>query len=77
MAKNDRYLHFGNLDIEGGKTIAGTCSSCRRVFLGKPNPGESIDDVLVLVRAEFEAHKCREDASQAAARIVREATEDR
>ena len=29
------------------------------------------------IKADFEAHKCDKDASQAAARIVREATEDK
>ena len=73
MVKRD--LKFGNLDLQTGKPISGVCSSCGRMFLGKPNAGERTDDVLLRVRAEFDAHNCREDASQAAFRTVREATE--
>jgi hypothetical protein len=37
---------------------------------------EDLDEVVKEIQAAFEAHKCeREDVSQAAARIVREATE--
>jgi predicted Zn-ribbon and HTH transcriptional regulator len=43
----------------------GTCSVC----------GHQFKDPNMLKK--FEAHKCKEDASQAAARIVREATENR
>ena len=37
---------------------------------------EDLDEALKEIHAAFDVHKCeREDASQAAARIVREATE--
>jgi hypothetical protein len=37
---------------------------------------EDLDEALKEIRSAFDVHKCeREDASQAAARIVREATE--
>jgi hypothetical protein len=48
------------------------CSACKRVFAAK------IDDATSDLRQQFEDHNCTpsEDASQAAARIVREATKD-
>jgi hypothetical protein len=44
-----------------------------------PIPGGRVSDEekIAKVRADFEAHNCREDVSQAAARIVREATEEK
>jgi len=49
----------------------GVCERCNAQFKSSlPSPGTDI-------RAQFDAHTCkREDASQAAARIVREATEE-
>src|ERR1700722_7962928 len=73
MKKHDRVLQFEA--IEQGKPIKGRCSICHRPFSAKPNPGGRTDDALLRIRAEFEAHNCHEDASQAAARIVREATD--
>jgi hypothetical protein len=59
--------------------LIGRCSSCKRLFMPSPElrggdlRHEAQEQQL---RADFEAHKCDEDASQAAARIVREATEE-
>ncbi|MGA9475867.1 MAG: hypothetical protein WBV36_25605 [Terriglobales bacterium] len=36
---------------------------------------DKTDDILLRIRAEFEAHNCQQDAGQSAARIVREATQ--
>jgi nitrate reductase cytochrome c-type subunit len=49
------------------------CSACKRVFAAKSN------DTAADLRQQFEAHNCNpnEDANQAAARIVRETTENR
>lgn len=48
------------------------CSKCERVFSPYGNLAEAD---LLKVRAEFKSHNCREDSSQAALRVVREATE--
>ena len=61
MPKKDRYLHFGNLELDVGNPIVGTCNTCDCSFSGRPNPGETTEDVLVRMRAEFEAHNCHED----------------
>ena len=74
MLKRERILQFEN--IEEGEPIKARCSFCDRPFIGKYGPGERTDAVLLRMRADFEAHNCKEDASQAAARIVREATEE-
>jgi len=51
------------------------CESCDMQF-NSHQPIE--DDAEAEMRATFDAHKCqREDASQNAARIMREATEER
>jgi hypothetical protein len=53
-----------------GNAISGNCSTCGRVFQFEDTPeGRRVEK-------SFETHECRrEDVSQAAARIVREATE--
>jgi hypothetical protein len=61
MAKPERYLHFSNLEI--GQPVSAQCSACDRLFLREPKPGERTDDVLLDIRAEFEAHKCKESAA--------------
>jgi hypothetical protein len=72
MAKR-KLIAIGTTD---GLVTSGRCSVCKRPFLPKtgerPSPKTIHSDLL----AAFEAHNCREDASQAAARVVRESTED-
>ena len=53
------------------------CIDCNQPFRTIPEIGERVDDTALRIRAEFDAHNRNEDASQAAARIVTEATEDR
>jgi hypothetical protein len=48
------------------RTGPAECNECGQKFTG------TYDEVL----SKFRQHNCHEDASQAAARIVREATED-
>jgi hypothetical protein len=76
MAKQDRYLHFGNLDMKSGTPLKGECSVCSRPFLGNSKPGERIDEVLVRMRREFDAHICNAGVSQAAGGIARKSTKD-
>ena len=73
MKKHDRVLQFETMDQD--QPVKGRCSICHRPFSAQPKPGERTDDALLRLRADFETHSCHEDASQAAARIVREATE--
>ena len=64
------------LKSAGGTPTLGVCEYCNTTFEAfRDETGfvSNKDDV----RDQFEAHKCkREDASQAAARIVKEATDD-
>ena len=48
------------------------CSQCGKVFSPRNGLTEAESNK---VRAEFDAHDCRQDTSQAAARIERESTE--
>jgi hypothetical protein len=53
--------------------LSGICESCNKSFMSR---NEDLDEALKEIHAAFDAHTCeREDASQAAARIVRETTE--
>jgi hypothetical protein len=53
--------------------VLGICEYCNAQFSGEPNTGNAES----AIQKQFNAHKCKpEDASQAAARIGREATED-
>ncbi len=67
------YMPKRNLRIVKRTPIAiGICESCNMQFTSH-QPIE--DDAEAEMRAAFDAHKCkRQDASQNAARIVREAT---
>lgn len=56
MAKNDRYLQFSLIELD--QPIHGWCSACDREFSAAPQLGERTDDVLLRLRAEFEAHDC-------------------
>jgi len=73
MRSHVRELNFSTL--KAGKPVMARCSACKRVFVAKPHANERADDLLLKIRAEFDAHNCNEDASQVAARVVREATE--
>jgi hypothetical protein len=53
--------------------VLAICEHCNAQFLGDPNMGNAQS----AIQSQFNAHKCKsEDASQGAARIVREATKD-
>lgn len=55
--------------------LTAICESCQQNFISRAEDGIVAEKEI---RTAFDAHKCkREDASQAAARIVREATEDK
>lgn len=57
MDTQNRYLQFDNIDMEK-PDISSRCSQCRQEFRAERKPGERVDDVLLRIRADFEAHKC-------------------
>jgi hypothetical protein len=59
MVTQNRYLQFDNIDMEQND-ISSRCSRCGQEFRAAPKPPERVDDVLLRIRAEFEAHQCRE-----------------
>lgn len=59
MSTKNRYLQFDNIDMEK-PDISSRCSGCGREFTAEPKVAERVDDVLLRLRAEFEAHNCRE-----------------
>jgi hypothetical protein len=62
MNTYERYLHFDNLDMQQ-PVISSQCSECGRQFNAAPKLGEHIDDLLMRIRAEYEAHICIVKAS--------------
>ena len=53
----ERYLHFDNIDMDQ-PDISSRCSWCGQTFCAEPKRGERVDDVLLRIRAEFNAHVC-------------------
>ncbi len=58
MPSSDRYLHFENIDM-GEPAISAQCSRCEREFAAAPRANERVDDVILRLRAEFNAHECQ------------------
>jgi hypothetical protein len=58
MTPSDRYLRFDNIDMDR-PVISSRCSACQREFVANPKAGERVDDVLLRIRAEFNAHECQ------------------
>jgi hypothetical protein len=52
-----RYLHFDNLDMSE-PMISAQCSECQKQFNAVPKENERIDDLLMRIRAAYEAHIC-------------------
>jgi hypothetical protein len=51
--------------------VLGICENCNIQFSGNPNMGNAQS----AIQEQFNAHKCKqEESSQAAARVVKEAT---
>ena len=57
MFTRERYLHFDNIDMEL-PDITSRCSQCGQTFKTKPEPGEGVDNALLRIRGEFNAHQC-------------------
>jgi hypothetical protein len=58
MTLGEEHLYFEHIDMEKAN-ISSLCTRCGKQFSAEPKPGERVDDVLLRIRAEFEAHKCR------------------
>jgi hypothetical protein len=63
--------------IEPGNPIKGTCSVCNRLFVAEFKPGERMDELLLRMRADFDAHDCHEETRQMTARIVKAVTKEK
>jgi hypothetical protein len=50
------------------------CTNCSHQFRVTSGKEFTVEDATETLQKQFDAHDCNEDASQAAARIVREAT---
>ena len=57
MLTAERYLHFENLDISSALIVA-SCSLCGMEFSDAPRPGEHVGELLMRIRANFDAHDC-------------------
>jgi hypothetical protein len=71
VAQRKRTLKITNTD--GGIMVR--CGRCRRVFFSSSKEEDFAGERALDIQVQFDKHDCYEDASQAAARIVREATE--
>src|SRR5579862_4919397 len=60
--RTERCLQFAN--IETDKPVVAWCSACGRAFMAEPKSGDRTDDLILRVRAEFEAHNCKERSSR-------------
>jgi hypothetical protein len=58
MIVGEDHLYFERIDMEP-PDFSSICTRCGEHFRTEPRPGERIDDVLLRMRAEFEAHQCR------------------
>lgn len=52
-----RYLSFDNIDMREPEIVS-HCSQCGLEFKSAPKPGEHIDEVLMRIRVEYDAHLC-------------------
>jgi hypothetical protein len=57
MANLQDLLSFSYL--EDGKAVVAFCAACGKQFEAEPQAGRQIDDQLLTVRAEFDAHECK------------------
>jgi hypothetical protein len=72
MAQRKRTLKITKPN--GGITVR--CSRCMRVFFSSSKEGDFAGEKALDIQVQFDKHDCYEDANQAAARIVRDTTEN-
>lgn len=56
MANPERSLSFS--DLKNDTPVIAVCGACGKKFESRPQAGKLIDDQLLMVRAEFDAHDC-------------------
>jgi len=72
MTDSNRYLSFSNLQT--GRPVVAYCSVCDRRFEARPEADKRADDLILKVRADFDAHKCNgASESRGVAHFAREA----
>jgi hypothetical protein len=76
MSEQTRTFQFFET-IEQDKPIRGTCSVCSKLFVEEPEPGEQMEEVLLRMRSDFDAHDCHEETRQMTARIVKAVTKEK
>lgn len=64
----EQYLQFAN--IETDKPVVAWCSVCSQSFLAEPKSGDRTDDMILRVRAEFEAHDCKKHRTHPIPKIL-------
>lgn len=69
-----RYMRI--VKMSGAMPDMAACTNCGHEFKVYSGKKHTIAEATENLRNQFAAHDCKEDASQAAARIVREATEE-
>lgn len=53
-----RFLdQFHNIDLQR-PDLKARCSHCGQEFTATPKPSERVDEVVLRLRAEYDAHKC-------------------
>jgi hypothetical protein len=57
MLSKDRYLHFDNIDMRE-PNISSRCSVCGLTFKTVPQGTERMDEVLLRLRRDYDAHEC-------------------
>lgn len=75
MAKRKRVLQIP-YKVESGGVLSGRCSVCHRPFEVSAKPTDAPGSAIQELNALFDDHTCDEDFSQAAARIVKETTQN-
>ena len=58
MSTCDRYLHFDDIDMDW-PDISSRCSQRGQTFNAEANAAERVDEVLLRIRANFNAHQCK------------------
>lgn len=57
--------------MELGNPIKGICSVCKKLFIAESKSEDRMDEVLLRMRNDFDAHDCHEETREITARIVR------
>ncbi|HEX8814133.1 MAG TPA: hypothetical protein VF753_01410 [Terriglobales bacterium] len=55
--------HERTFEITSVSPPSAFCTRCRRKFIARPTPGESVDDMILRIHAEFDQHRCDQPPS--------------